>query len=83
MSETEFPPVSPGWPAPMCETCRFWTRDYGRLTSETDAECRRHAPTPACYDASGDAFPSLNAAWPITEADDWCGDHRPMPKASP
>jgi len=67
----------------MCDTCRFWTRDYGRLTSESDAECRRHAPAPMLYPNTtlDVAFPV--AAWPITEADDWCGEHQAMLQVKP
>jgi hypothetical protein len=73
------PMADPGWPAPTCWTCRFWTRNNGRTTTDTDAECRRHAPRPTLYRDEGGETPAINAAWPATDSDDWCGDHLPLP----
>lgn len=47
-----------------CETCRFWANPY----------CRRFLPQlqPIIYDT----FHS----WPMTRADDWCGEHKEKDK---
>jgi hypothetical protein len=77
-----------GWQAPTCWTCRFWTRNNGRIQSANDAKCRRHAPQPGLVrfvnSESEHGGPELKYSgyvkhiWPITEADDWCGDHQPF-----
>ncbi len=69
-----------GWPAPTCWTCRYWTRNNARITDDDDAECRRHAPSPVLYNDAAHESPSINAAWPSTYMDSWCGDHRPLPE---
>lgn len=90
-------PVNPdaGWPAPTCETCRWWTRAaVGHFPSKTQAQCRRHAPVPslARYVLADDPYAPidvadpreqvstefLGACWPLTEEDDFCGEHQPL-----
>lgn len=69
-----------GWPAPTCWTCRYWTRNNGRITTGDDAECRRRSPAPITYRDSAGESPALNAAWPVTDMNDWCGDHLSLPE---
>jgi hypothetical protein len=45
-----------------CAKCSYWDSSEGALNTETGV-CRRHAPTNGGI-----------AAWPITEADDFCGE---------
>jgi hypothetical protein len=52
-----------------CQVCRFWQQ-----TSGTDGHCRRRSPR-----ASRDGN---YARWPITKADDWCGEIRVKGSAS-
>lgn len=48
-----------------CETCRFWAgTTHG---NQLRADCRAHPP----------AFTTVrNTVWPMTQADDWCGEHQ-------
>lgn len=82
------------WPAPTCWSCRFWTRNYGRIAGEDDAQCRRHAPAPRAGQfilGEGEQLTEPewkwegNTAcwWPVTQAQDWCGDHQPLPAKGP
>ncbi len=59
-----------------CETCRFWV--------PASSECRRRAPAvvgrPAAPpSAAGSPDPTHGAAgaWPVTTADQWCGEWAP------
>lgn len=56
-----------------CDTCRFWN-----VTHHPQGECRRYAPQPkiqAGVDAPIGLW--LWAHWPLTLADDGCGEHAP------
>lgn len=58
-----------------CEACLFWERVGGG-----HGQCRRHAPqvrivTPGDIRGAGkDGWPTYHAAWPLTLADEWCGE---------
>lgn len=48
-----------------CNTCRFWERaKHGKL-----GQCRTRSPVVVV--AGESAF----TRWPMTAADDWCGEH--------
>lgn len=78
-----------GWDAPTCFSCKWWTRNDANIVSGTDARCRRRAPIPhhEVYvlgeGKSGKPEQILQAhtaaVWPLTEADDWCGDYDAAP----
>ena len=67
---------------PTCETCLYWRLpeplpeqfNQGPALDGDDFpirnECRRHSPV---------VHPEANpdAVWPLTAANDWCGDHQP------
>lgn len=81
-----------GWDAPTCWTCKYWTRNNGRITSDTDGYCRRRAPVPGlakfvtAEDDDGEPKQEwsgfVRQAWPVTEADDWCGEHELLPASN-
>jgi hypothetical protein len=47
-----------------CHNCRFWRKD------DDGGTCRRDPPT-VVYDTEDGAF----SIWPMTAAEDWCGEH--------
>ena len=49
----------------MCRTCKFWGDDEGGR-----ADCRRYPPQ-----INPNAGPWCD--WPQTDAEDWCGEHKP------
>ena len=67
-----------------CESCKFWAGAEGA----SSGACRRSAPHVAAFGAapSPAGFINLNqprppkpiieAIWPSTKRDDWCGEHR-------
>ncbi len=59
-------------PELVCETCRFWNPLAPDL-GEDQGECRRHAPRPTTT-----TEPFL-FAWPLTYAEDFCGEWAPLP----
>ena len=52
--------------ARACAVCSYWLpmEDNG-----FQGQCRRHAPRPEVTDSV-----HMLAAWPVTNARDWCGD---------
>lgn len=73
-----------------CGDCRFWrraTEDFAGGAIETlHGECRRYAPRPGSdqlaralnrLDATGHTDPRLDALWPLTNEDDFCGEFTP------
>jgi hypothetical protein len=64
-----------------CETCRFWADDK----TEGGGECRKALPRAVVSAPWLPKFLALGkvrkmvwrAAWPLTEPDDWCGEHQP------
>lgn len=55
-----------------CATCRFWVQWN---TTISEGRCKAKTPIPSPDDSS--------AWWPISQADDWCGEHQPRDDASP
>jgi len=55
-----------------CGKCRFWSTD-----TEATGCCRRYAPRPL---TNGTPTETL---WPVTDHDDWCGEHRPLNSMAP
>jgi hypothetical protein len=52
----------------LCMTCVWWSSlDQGQPEEFFQGFCRRYAPT------SND---DEHGTWPMTDADDWCGDHQ-------
>lgn len=75
--------IDGGWSAPTCWTCRWWTRNHGRVLGDHDAQCRRNAPSPKLMGTGGSDDSPIDylilAEWPVTLANDWCGEHKPLP----
>jgi len=59
-----------------CAACRFWERGREEDAPAAWGNCHRHAP-PAVVAWDG-KFP-LDAWWPITTDDDFCGEWAPLP----
>lgn len=58
--------------ARRCYDCYYWNED-----SKERGACRRHAPAAQVLAADRPGAPETSAAWPVTRADDWCGEfHR-------
>ncbi len=51
-------------PRPRCEACRFW-----KESSRRKGFCHRYPPFPG----------KGHALWPVTLADDWCGEFQARP----
>jgi len=56
--------------AKECSQCRFWRQ---RGPEGGEGECRRYPPQLSHDDGRG--------SWPITLANDWCGDFAPLADA--
>jgi len=77
-----------GWSAPTCFSCRFFTREFGRIVREDDGFCRRHAPSPRiavfvrAENDQGEPHEEwsghVTQEWPLVRAADWCGEHEPF-----
>jgi hypothetical protein len=52
--------------ASVCAICAYW---QPLEESSFQGQCRRHAPRPEVSDSV-----HMLAAWPVTNAQDWCGD---------
>ena len=55
-----------------CGTCRFWDPIWKLQSEDGDKKskrggCHRHAPHSS----------ALTQSWPMTLADEWCGDFEP------
>lgn len=50
-----------------CETCKWWHSGY----IYRKGHCRRRSPDVSDKDFLGEKQP----AWPLTDQDDYCGDH--------
>ena len=59
---------------PTCETCRWW--DRFDLRSMQDVGYCRIGP-PNNYTSLVEAVKQRDGLWPMVNADDWCGEHRP------
>lgn len=77
-----------------CESCRFWIPDDRDEAGE--GKCHRNAPSPLFLGLASDLIKAItgedeasrtdeilrqSAYWPITSADEGCGEHQP--KAEP
>ncbi len=62
------PPASPA--RPTCASCRWWGEILDGCAPPSGA-CKRRAPV-----ALGDG--DWDAMWPLTNHDDWCGEHAPI-----
>jgi len=51
-----------------CKTCPWWTQNAYMVEHNKGGECRRNAPVVV-------ELPGEFINWPITTADDWCGEH--------
>lgn len=61
-----------------CLTCRFWDSHAHTNTSGT---CRRMPPGGGHWRPSREGEQSwIEANWPDTSFDEWCGEHRPEPE---
>ena len=60
---------------PRCETCRWWMHDG------TSAVCHRYPPNPEQFrpNPNGYGLDWTVASWPETGAQDFCGEHQPVP----
>jgi hypothetical protein len=56
---------------PTCNTCAYWS---GRPDS-SDGGCRRKSPNSFHEAASMIETELPMAFWPVTDFDDWCGEH--------
>jgi len=65
---------------PKCENCRFWNEEFG----SSGGLCRAKSPRLVMKQVDDDIDPEDRdcAVWPVTEPDDWCGDHQFHPKSS-
>ena len=54
----------------QCSACKFWEE-----ISDTPAmgSCRRHAPLAVILNPLSE-FSNLDARWPRTKPEDWCGE---------
>lgn len=57
-----------------CVDCAYWD-----ACSPPDGRCRRHAPAAAAGDQTGET--GSTASWPLTLAQDWCGEWRAREEA--
>lgn len=56
-----------------CETCRWWGRKKGQPITKPKM-CRRYPPQ-----RTGNPWNGVHTDYPITDIDDWCGEHAPSP----
>jgi hypothetical protein len=62
-----------------CESCVFWVASAGstgRLSlPRGHGQCRRNPPVPLVTAGGAITDQGMRAAWPLTAAHDWCGEH--------
>jgi hypothetical protein len=56
-----------------CRTCPFWAADPPDRQAGLVRECRRNAPRP--FLGSAILEDADCASFPVTPAEDWCGEH--------
>ncbi len=61
--------------APRCRNCRWWDASVTDATNEELSPCRVNPPIVPINMRQG--------AWPMVDADDWCGSHVERPKPAP
>ncbi|RRJ94547.1 hypothetical protein Ga0100231_009480 [Opitutaceae bacterium TAV4] len=54
--------------AKSCASCAHW-----KSTAPAKGECRRHAPQSILFKV--EAGVQYEAKFPVTKAEDWCGDY--------
>jgi hypothetical protein len=50
-----------------CESCSYW-----KNLEDNHGECRRHAPQTIAFEVDDEV--KFESMFPVTSADDWCGD---------
>lgn len=50
-----------------CEACAYWNK-----LEDDHGECRRHAPQTIAFEVDDEV--KFESMFPVTAADDWCGD---------
>jgi hypothetical protein len=64
---------------PTCGTCPFWN-DISTIEDEDIGECKRCSPRLATLDSQlNEDEMARQGLWPITEFDEWCGEHPDFP----
>jgi hypothetical protein len=60
-----------------CDSCRYW--DLVDTDPSPDGECHRHAPTVMLCQLTGESprDAGYHCVWPLTWADEWCGEWEP------
>jgi hypothetical protein len=58
-----------------CANCLYWSIRDPERTSEIEGKCRRRAPLPMMI--AEPEQEQLDAYWPTTFHDDWCGEWAP------
>jgi hypothetical protein len=61
-------------PHDTCLYCRFFESGTP-AGSEGDGECRRGSPR-VKFGRRGPDLCVVGSAWPVVDANDWCGEHR-------
>ena len=56
--------------ANICAACANWNQK-----SDAEGECRAHAPQTVVFQVDDDT--RFETRFPVTKAEDWCGDYRP------
>jgi len=51
----------------ICTNCQHWEKK-----TENSGECRRHAPQTIAFQVDADT--KIESRFPMTAAEDWCGD---------
>lgn len=70
-----------------CGVCRFWRRKHG--ADEEFGKCRRNAPSVAIIDPQKPGNENLGisrdleALWPGTFEEEWCGEFQPKGEDRP
>ena len=62
-----------------CYDCAYWRASPEFTPTEDSGECHRHAPLPTTSTLTDRTKP-LRGHWPLTDADDFCGDAQPRPQ---
>ena len=62
-----------------CYDCAYWQFSPEGTPVEEFGECHRHAPLPTTRTLTDRTKP-LRGHWPLTDADDFCGDAQPRPQ---
>lgn len=64
---------------PKCDTCRFWEKVVmDRYPNTLLGHCRRNPAQIENGRFTEEGF--YSARWPVTNVNDWCGEHQPIKK---